>query len=172
MLKNKKGFTLIELLVVVAIIGILSSVVLTSLTSVKSKGRNTQRVQMAKQLANAFNLGLDSNNNNFPSTSGNWACVSATCYGAWNIWGASGAIDTYLSPYITKPTDPTDSTRGAGGIGYNSAYSGATSSYDSYVFPAGVYLIFATELPAGNTSCGNGHIIGVSTRVECLLKLN
>lgn len=43
MFKDNKAFTLIELLVVISIIGVLSSVVLSSLGSVRSKTRDTVR---------------------------------------------------------------------------------------------------------------------------------
>lgn len=50
------GFTLIELLVVIAIIGILSSVVLVSLNSVKAKARDTQRVNDLRTVMIALNM--------------------------------------------------------------------------------------------------------------------
>ena len=54
------GFTLIELLVVIAIIGILSSVVLTSLTGARAKGRDTRRVSDISQLRLALEMYYDS----------------------------------------------------------------------------------------------------------------
>ncbi|MFA6227254.1 MAG: type II secretion system protein [Candidatus Paceibacterota bacterium] len=61
----KKGFTLIELLVVIAIIGILSSVVLASLNSARSKGSDAA---IKSNLANAraqAELYYDSNTSSY-----------------------------------------------------------------------------------------------------------
>ncbi|KKR03948.1 MAG: General secretion pathway protein G [Parcubacteria group bacterium GW2011_GWF2_39_13b] len=52
----QKGFTLIELLVVVAIIGILSSVIVVSLTESRMKSRDAKRVSDAQSLAKALGL--------------------------------------------------------------------------------------------------------------------
>jgi prepilin-type N-terminal cleavage/methylation domain-containing protein len=58
---KKKGFTLIELLVVIAIIGILSSVVLASLNSARTKSRDARRISDLKQVQLALELSFDSN---------------------------------------------------------------------------------------------------------------
>lgn len=63
---TKKGFTLIELLVVISIIGLLSSVVLSSLNSVRSKARDTKRVQEIKSVEKALALYVLNNNGLLP----------------------------------------------------------------------------------------------------------
>jgi len=55
----KKAFTLIELLVVIAIIGILSSVVVTSLSTARVKSRDSRRVADMKQVQIALELYYD-----------------------------------------------------------------------------------------------------------------
>jgi prepilin-type N-terminal cleavage/methylation domain-containing protein len=61
MMKRQNGFTLIELLVVIAIIGILSSVVLASLNSARTKSRDARRLADLQQLKIALELYFDEN---------------------------------------------------------------------------------------------------------------
>ncbi len=56
MRQNKNGFTLIELLVVIAIIGLLSSIVLSSVAAAREKARRTAALQTIRQLQKALEI--------------------------------------------------------------------------------------------------------------------
>lgn len=57
--KRTKGFTLIELLVVIAIIGLLSSVVLASLSTARAKARDAHRMADIKNITLALEMYYD-----------------------------------------------------------------------------------------------------------------
>jgi len=63
--KKSKGFTLIELLVVVAIIGLLSSVVLTALSEARARARDSQRILDIKEVMKAIEM-YYSDNGHYP----------------------------------------------------------------------------------------------------------
>ena len=120
---KQKGFTLIELLVVIAVIGILASVVLASLNSARVKARNARRASDVAQLRTAFNLGV-AESGTLPASG--WTCVSATCYGAWNIYTANATIDALFTPHMpTKPIDPPGGRTGLGGYLYHGSWPGS-----------------------------------------------
>lgn len=91
MVRQRRGFTLIELLVVIAIIGILSAVVLASMSGARSKGRDAKRVADLKQLQLAVQLFYDGNDS-YPSASGNVGTVSLTAL-----------VPNYLSVLPSEP---------------------------------------------------------------------
>ena len=73
---RKRGFTLIELLVVIAIIGILSAIILASLSGARPKGRDTKRIADLKELQLALQLYYDANSaGSYPTTAGNVGSV-------------------------------------------------------------------------------------------------
>jgi prepilin-type N-terminal cleavage/methylation domain-containing protein len=88
-----KGFTLIELLVVIGIIGLLASIVLSSLDSARKKGRDSRRISDIKQIQLALELYYDANGA-FPPNTG-----SANTFDSTLLTGAG-----YIS---VMPTDPT-----------------------------------------------------------------
>ena len=65
-MKFSKGFTLVELLVVVAIIGILATVVVVSVSGVRSKSRDARRISDIREIAAALQLYFN-DQNQFPS---------------------------------------------------------------------------------------------------------
>jgi prepilin-type N-terminal cleavage/methylation domain-containing protein len=67
---KNKGFTLIELIVVIAIIGVLGSVVMSSLNSARAKSRDARRKIDLQQIRTAINMYYNDHGNYFNSNSG------------------------------------------------------------------------------------------------------
>lgn len=108
--RSSAGFTLIELLVVIAIIGILSSVVLTSLNSARVKARDVRRRSDLTQLRLALEFYFDTNNS-YPVAA---AFSEGRCNPPPNGWtrqpdysGATAWIPNLAPAYIpVLPGDP------------------------------------------------------------------
>ncbi len=97
---EKNGFTLIELLVVIAIIGLLSSVVLSSLNAARQKANNARRLSDMGQIRTALELYYN-DNGKYPVVG--W---QSQCAGWGSVAGSNvipGLVPTYLP---TMPADP------------------------------------------------------------------
>lgn len=75
---RSRGFTLIELLVVIAIIGILSSVVLASLNTARSKGNDAAIQSNLSAIATQAEIWYSSNSNKYISSGTGNACNTAS----------------------------------------------------------------------------------------------
>lgn len=165
--KNRAGFTIIELIVVVAIISLLTSVVIASLQSAKTKSQNAARLSGVDQIDKALQLYLTKTNSLLPSTGGVWQCIGLTSGTCWAApYSPATTLNTALTGNISSiPKDPAipAGTNGDYFI-YNSAFTG-TSGTGSYV------SWMVNDL--GNGSCGRGYIYGgpAAGFYQCMLFL-
>ncbi len=91
----KRGFTLIELLVVITIIGILSSIVITSLNEAREGARDARRISDMKNIQVALALYYQ-DNGDFPCSLYNGSLSGEACTPAF-----------FQSSYMAStPTDP------------------------------------------------------------------
>lgn len=119
--KVRSGFTLVEILVVIAIIGILSSIVLASMSGARSKGRDTKRISDVKQLQLALQLYYDGNNSVYPPKA------------------TDGTVSAALAPLVTTgylSTLPTDPSGGTAAYGYSGLPANCTTACGDYVLGA------------------------------------
>lgn len=100
MKKTNKGFTLIELLVVIAIIGILSSVVLASLTTARTKGSDAAVSAALSSMRAQAELYYSSNSNYGSSTSAAVIdCSAATANSGGMFAVVSPGLKTMVAAY-------------------------------------------------------------------------
>ncbi|MBU6431462.1 type II secretion system GspH family protein [Patescibacteria group bacterium] len=109
-INKERGFTLIELLVVIAIIGILSSVVLASLNTARTKARDAKRISEVRQIQTALALYYDK----YGQYPGSGECGATVPNSSWSnsvecLSGGRWLRDsaTNLSAFIASdPIDP------------------------------------------------------------------
>lgn len=77
-IKSSRGFTLIELLIVVAIIGILSAVVLSSLGSARNKAKDSAIKAQLSQMRSQAEMYADSNSSSYGPAFTTGACPTAS----------------------------------------------------------------------------------------------
>lgn len=117
--KQQKGFTVIEVLVVVAIIGLLASIVLTNLSTAKSRGRDAKRKSDMIQIRTALELYFNEHNS-YPITSGEWRGTSVN-NGSFDLVGLTGYIPELAPAFMTAlPMDPSGDTTEWSGYAYRS----------------------------------------------------
>lgn len=121
------GFTLIELLVVIAIIGILSSVVLSSINSAREKARDTVRKSDLRQISVALQMYYLDKNNWMQTGSG---CGSSGNGNGWFNLDYDGSSTTlksmaqclidggYTSSEIIDPTKAVSGSTPTSGFAY------------------------------------------------------
>lgn len=101
-----RGFTLIELLVVISIIGLLSSVVLASVTTARNKGRQSSIKESMFQMRSQMGL--------YYSVYGNYGNIADCTTGGFADGGATAIKNKILADGATSVGCIADTSSGSG----------------------------------------------------------
>lgn len=156
-----RAFTLIELLVVVAIIGLLSSVVLSSLTTARIKARDAERLSDMRQIRNALEIyhstyGHYPRSTNCGGTTPNahWCnSVQTLSNGRWIKHMGSPALTSFISE---DPVDP----RPAGSANWVPVNGGTYYYFSHPTEGDGYLLVFGLERYPSSLESTDGVIMG------------
>lgn len=139
--KSGTGFTLIELLVVIAIIGILSSLVLASLNSARTKARDSKRLSDMKQVQIALEFYYDKN--------GQYPEENDTCQG-WDIGNKnSQLLDGKLTGFMDNPPNDSVGTGWCDGYRYHRYPAGGYSA-NCDTTKGAFYVLGVTDMETSN----------------------
>lgn len=143
---GERGFTLIELLVVIAVIGVLASVILSSLNTTRAKARDAQRISDMRQIQTAMSLYYNQNGT-YPPSGG--AVNPGPSWSASVDTASWATLATYLSPYIKLPSDPKNTgTWGGSATVYSYFFHGTNGGCSSYM------LVYSLETNSSLPSPG------------------
>jgi len=153
--KYKSGFTLIELLVVIAIIGILSSVVLVSLNTARTKGADAAVKSNLTNIRAQAEIIYDDNGGNYTSVCANTATIQKALIAAARAGGASTPVAAdFLIDKVGRTGTVTCHSRTAGWAAEAPLKTIPTTFWcvDSLGTSSG--QVGGTTLPADDITCG------------------
>ena len=148
-IKKNKGFSLIELLIVIAIMGILSAVVLSSLGTAREKARDARRVTEVKDMTKLLVISSDTGNTTLAGCTGADARIS-TC-------AAPPAEIAKFSNY-TDPLSPTSACTSASTAACDYSISQADGSAGAGT--EDFQICFWLERGSGSLNAGLNSAIG------------